>query len=273
MSRRRIDNRQITQLHSSSNMIDFVDNRVTAAGEPLQAYPAGMDDMENEGLHSCAGGRGVTEGPPAFLDAQGIRYVPAPTPLESYTRASPPSPLPQHMSEPIASPADVVQRVNRNVRAYMQGNMGTQPLPTRVAPPLRRGMPFPPSWDEVPTPRRSMARPTSLAAPVGVRWDEDTAVRHRLNALHAEIMASDEHLSDYATAHHRLKALHAEIKESTPAGLSSESAVPYDATYDVGDSDDEEEHHAHAAPGHGLRAAPEHGLCQVIRPPRMSRLI
>ena len=243
MSRRRTADRQINQLHSSSNMIDFVDNRVTAAGEPLQAYyPTGMDEG-NEGLHSCAGGRGVTEGPPAFLDAQGIRYVPAPTPLESYTQASLAPPLPQHTSEGMASHADVVQRVDSNVRAYMQGKMGTPAFTTR----------------RVNTPRRGMSLPASLAEPIGVRWDEDAAVRHRLKALHAEIMASDEQLSDY----HRLKALHAEIKESTPARLSNESAVPYDAAYDV--ESDDEEHHAHAAPGHGL--------CQVIRPPRMSRLI
>lgn len=102
----------IRELLSMANVVDFVDNSVTTGGA-LQA--------------------GVTPGPPSFLQAHGIKYVPAVSVGELGDRYDPSGEGEEGMvsmsqnaqsRQRVVTQADLNERVNQQVANYMRGGGG-----------------------------------------------------------------------------------------------------------------------------------------------------
>ena len=246
----------LSECISQNNAIDFVQN-----------VPLGVE----AGLSSSVV-PGVLEGPPAFLEAQGIRYIPAP--LEAGYSAPPvPSlaelePEPEHLSAPMSA-LQLQERVDSTVRKCMQSQMPTAPMRSSrmfseySTSPTRRM-----ASEYAPAPTRLNARRVPLDTQYNSRrgmanpYDDEDDSHERLKRLHAEIVASTppnlragarsmgagaSFADSDDGSHRRLQKLHAEIMASTPPAIRNKlrSGPQLDAGWD---SDDQ--------------------ICDVVRPRR-----
>lgn len=162
----------------SHKAIDFIDNAFTPESAPLnqvcatpaQAAPA---YMSNE----------IIEGPPSFLEAQGVRYVPAPLAVEAPLKQiqTPAAP----MQAPVCTPTPPVP---------MQTPFSTQTVTTQSM--ARKPLSVSARVDQ--TVRKCMASSTSDHCPVprsvGREYD-DHDVDHRLEALYADMLESERQTS------------------------------------------------------------------------------
>ena len=249
----------LSECISQNNAIDFVQN------VPLGA----------EASLSSSVVPGVLEGPPAFLEAQGIRYIPAP--LEAGYSAPPvPSlaelePEPEHLSAPMSA-LQLQERVDSTVRKCMQSQMSTAPMRSsrmfseyNTSPTRRMASEYAPAPTRLSARRLPLDteyRPTASRRGMANPYDDEDDSHERLKRLHAEIVASTppnlrpgaRSLGAGASfadsddgSHRRLQKLHAEIMASTPPGIRNKlrSTAQLDAGWD---SDDQ--------------------ICDVVRPRR-----
>ena len=191
----------LSECISQNNAIDFVQN-----------VPLGVE----AGL-SAPVIPGVLEGPPAFLEAQGIRYIPAP--LEA-GYSIPPVPSAADLAsdpEPLNAPMSALQlqdRINSTVRTCMQSQMDTTPM---------RGSRMYSEYTPPP------ARLSSRRVPLDTEYSRSAPRRGLASAF--------DSMSDGDDSHERLRRLHAEIVASTPAHLRP-GARSLSAAASFGDSDD-----------------------------------
>ena len=216
------------------NAIDFVDNT---------ALHNGADIEGNEFLNSA-----ILEGPPAFLEAQGIRYVPVPLSVQSSQENPGVKPLASSMgalqvSEPTMSPEE---RVRTNIRNCMRiaergSSLGASYTTDDFPHPRRLGR----RMDELDSdPIRRSNRLSSMAT--SRRSEKDASAEMR--ALHAEIMSASADVKLKSESNSKMRALHAEIMRSTPRTTAKSRPLASRM-----DSDDE-------------------GVCSVVRPSRSALL-
>ena len=223
---------------NTHNAIDFVDNT-----------PLSVDG--DSGLEAQ-----ILEGQPAFLESQGIRYVPVP--LQSRPRiATPQEPMASSMTDhPYYAPLDLQTRVKSNVQRCMQ--LSSAPDDS-FAPPRR--LTRAPD-DSFAPPRRLTSAPDDYSTPprrLTRASDDSFAPPRRLTRALDDSFTQPRrptqprHLAEQASAqdnaHTRLRELHAEIMATAPKGSRRQDTLSAPADWD----DDE-------------------GLCNVSRPTRRALL-
>ena len=231
------------------NAIDFVHNTALNNSAEVEG---------NEFLNSA-----ILEGPPAFLEAQGIRYVPAPLSVQAPQETPGVKPLASSMgalqvSEPTVSPEERVRNNIRNcMRIAERGSSLGASYTTDDFPPPRRlarrmdenDFPHPRRltrrMDEVDSdPIRRSDRLSSMAA--SRRGEKEASAEMR--ALHAEIMSASADVKLKSESNSKMRALHAEIMRSTPRTTAKSRPLASRM-----DSDEE-------------------GVCSVVRPSRSALL-
>lgn len=165
---------------SPFGVIDFVDNQCV--------QPAGIAGAAGPGLSPA----GVVGGPPAYLDAHGIRYVPAAA-LEADAGQEQAAPAPRsapHEAAPI-SQRDLNSRVDDRVRKFiLSERMSDSPRDERLralrediessrAVPMRGGV----LRDDYDDYRQAPRRASSHRSPL----DEDDDISGALRSLHKKI--------------------------------------------------------------------------------------
>ena len=212
---------------SSHNTIDFVQNPLPMAGQ-----------LSGE----------ILEGPPAFLESQGIRYVPAPVGLEA--NALPPlipdecdavkTTLSAKVSEMnfedrVSSAVRncLKAQANSSIRSYGNDRPTSSSGNTRNFSEASRSYPRPSEtnpYDSLASMKQLHAEVTASAPSrrqLSARGGLDDDYNHsEMQRLHAEIMASDprRQLSSRSSASSMSK-LHAEIMASAPKPKLSTRAV------------------------------------------------
>lgn len=217
----------------STNAIDFVDTAFLSESAPPAA-----------GFVSPAANfvsTDILEGPPAFLEAQGVRYVPAPLAVAMPSPVAHAPPAAAREAAPRESPArplSVSARVSENVRSCMAActDLGVDLHPARA--------------DRL----SSAARLSSCDSSADRLSRGDSRADRRLKSLYAEMLESDRRASHLA----------ARASEMSRPRAALNAAADLHHSDSEGDSDESDDHlqPVHAAGGPGVAS----GYCAATKP-------